>query len=293
LTTLEQQTITETSSCIHEHWLNGRKGKTRYWLSEPRQGQPLLLIHGYGALIEHWRRLMPLLQEQHTVCAFDLHNFGYSSPLNGQPSGKAWAQQAAQIIESVLQEPPIVIGHSMGGMVAAQLAHDYPQLVRGLVLTNSVGLPPERSPNALEQAFIGMVRAPVLGEILAEVVTNSWAVKRGLQSAYYNQEQVTPDLVEAFSGPLRKRGGPKAYLAVSRSFGQYQLDFAPGTVQQPTLLIWGEHDRSMPATQAEKFRQRFLPQAQISIIPDSAHCPFDEVPQAFADVVLPWIDTAV
>jgi pimeloyl-ACP methyl ester carboxylesterase len=249
----------------------------------------VLLIHGFGALIEHWRRFIPCLRPQHTVCAFDLHNFGYSTPLSGPPSSQAWTQQAAHVLTSVFDEPAIVIGHSMGGLVASHLARDYPHLVRGMVLVNSVGLPPEREPTAFERTLFGMVRTPGVGELLAEVITNAWSVRQGLVSAYWDKERVTPELVEAFTGPLRKPNGPKAYLSVSRALQGFRLNLEPGEVQTSTLIAWGEGDRAMPMQQAEQFRQQFFPHAEVHIIPETAHCPFDERPEAFADVVLPWI----
>ncbi len=274
---------------MHEQWLAGEQGTIRYWLSEERPGIPVVLIHGYGALIEHWRRVLPLLREQHTVCAFDLYNFGYSAQSRETPGKEIWVAQAAQVIREVVDQPAVVIGHSMGGMVAAQLAADHPELVRGMVLVNSVGLRPERDPSAFERVLFGAVRTPWLGELLSGVMTGSWAVRQSLLSAYYDKENVTPELVEAFSGPLRKPDGPQGYLAVSRAFQNLVLDIEPGTVQTPALVVWGEQDRSMPSTLAERFQRELFPQATVEIIAETAHCPFDERPAAFAELVLPWI----
>jgi pimeloyl-ACP methyl ester carboxylesterase len=292
LTTLEQQTITETPSSIHEHWLQGKTGKTRYWLSEPRKGQPLLLIHGYGALIEHWRRLMPLLQEQHTVCAFDLHNFGYSSPLNGQPGARAWAQQAAQVIDSVLQEPPIVIGHSMGGMVAAQLAHDYPQLVRGLVLVDTTGLPGVISmlPRA-KRAFCQAAQAPLAGELMMRVLDGPRGVRQFLHALYHRTECITPELVATLSGPFQRPHLAPFCLYMLRHFDKLTLDLRPGDVTAPTLIVWGANDPALSLTSGQAIHKRMFPHAHFEAIPNSGHCPFDETPEAFCDIVIPWFDT--
>ncbi len=250
----------------------------------------MLLIHGYGGVIEHWRRVLPLLQAQHTVCAFDLHNFGYSTPLKDTPPGKeSWAAQAADVIEQVFGMPAVVVGHSMGGVVAAHLAHQYPHLVRGVVFINSAGLPMGDGSGLLERLFFGAVHTPVVGELMAEMMASSWAVRQGLGSAYYQPEHVTPELVEAFSGPLRRSGGPQAYLAVSRAFDNLSLDITPGDIQAPALVVWGQYDRAMPSFLAEQFRQQFVPQAEVHLIPDTGHCPFDERPEAFAQVVMPWM----
>lgn len=288
-TILEAHTPATTRARLTEDWLDGDYGATRYWLSTTQQGLPLLFIHGYGALIDHWRRLLPLLSDAHTLCALDLYNFGYSARLQTPPTRELWAAQAAQVIADVLQEPAVVVGHSMGGMVATQLAHAYPHLVRGLVVSNSVGLPPERKPGAFERTLFHLLSTPMIGDMLASVMTNSWMVRQSLQPAYYDPKQVTPELVEIFSGPLRLPDGPQGYLAATRSFRNFALPFAPGAISVPALIFWGSDDRSMPVSMAEKFRQRFLPHADVHILEQTAHCPFDERPEEFARVLLAWL----
>jgi pimeloyl-ACP methyl ester carboxylesterase len=275
---------------VDEHWIEGQHGPIRCWVSPAKQGVPILLIHGYGGLIEHWRRVFPILQQEHTPYAFDLYNLGYSARLSVAPSKELWATQAAQVIDSLIGQPALVVGHSMGGMVGSQLARDYPHLVRGLVVVNSMGLPREKEPGALTRAMFGIIRAPLLGDALAEVVTNSWMVRQSLLPAYYNKDRVTPDLVEAFSGPLRQPGRARDYLAISRANQNFVLDIQPGQVQVPKLIIWGAEDRSMPATMAPRFQEEIFPDAGIKIIPETAHCPFDEAPETFCEVLLSWME---
>ena len=283
-------TISEQRYTITERWFAGEYGPTRYWLSEPQQGLPVLLIHGYGALIEHWRPVMRPIARQHTLCAMDLYFFGYSARPNVRPSKELWAAQAAAVIENILPGPAVVVGHSMGGIAAVQLAHDYPQLVKGLVLVNSSGmLNPEQPPSDLDRFFFNMTSAPLVGEMLANVFGNQWGARQGLRSAYYRKERVTNELVELFSKPLRQPGGAASYLAVTRSFNNFILDARPGAISAPSLIIWGEEDRSIPPAIATLFKQRMLPQADIQIIPESGHCPFDETPEAFCDKLLPWM----
>lgn len=275
---------------ITERRLNGDHGPIRYWESSPHQGEPVLLIHGYGALIEHWRPVMRPIARMHTLYAMDLYGFGYSARPRVGPTKELWAKQAADLIGSVMPGPAVVVGHSMGGMVASELARAYPQLVRGLVLVNSAGLPPTRSPSAFDRAFFNMLRMDGVGEMLAGVFTNPWGVRQGLLSSYYKKERVTPELVATFSAPLRQPGAAQYYLATTRSFADFFLDIKPGEVQAPTLLLWGEEDRSLPPSVATNFKQRMFPEAEITLIPESGHCPFDETPEAFCDVLLPWIN---
>ncbi|NNJ13035.1 alpha/beta hydrolase [Chloroflexales bacterium ZM16-3] len=280
-----------TTHTIHEHWLEGLHGPMRYWHSAPQRGIPVVLIHGYGAMIEHWRAVMRPIARQHCVVAPDLYYFGQSAIPHVPPSRRLWSDQIAELIADVSHGPAIVIGHSMGGMVAAQVAHDYPQLVRGLVLVDSTGLNnPQKQAPGLDSLFFNFVSSPGVGEILAGLLGNPLGARQGLFSAYYHKDRITPELIEQFSAPLRRRGGREAYLEVSRTFPELFLDFQKGDVTIPTLLIWGEHDGSVPPALAATFKRTLLPQAEIAIIPKSGHCPFDETPQEFCDILLPWLD---
>ncbi len=286
-------TLTDTQSIrrfeIREEYRNGPDGPMRAWVSSPQQGLPVLLIHGYGALIDHWRPVMRPIAGEHTLYAIDLYYFGYSARPEGRPSRERWAAQAAAFIRDTIGQPAVVVGHSMGGVVSAQLARSYPDLVKALVLVNSSGAQLQARPlSPIDRLMLDAIGAPLIGEALAGVFGNRWGVRQGLLSAYHRKECVTPELVETFSGPLR-RYGAGSYLKVSREFANLVLDLTPGEIQMPTLLIWGAEDRSIPPAHAEIIKNRMIPHAVIEIIPDSGHCPFDETPQAFLDILLPWL----
>lgn len=286
-------TLTNTESArrfeIREEYRSGPDGLMRAWISSPQQGLPVLLIHGYGALIEHWRPVMRPIASEHTLYAIDLYNFGYSARPAGRPSRERWAAQAAAFIRDTIGQPAVVVGHSMGGVVSAQLARSYPDLVKALVLVNSSGAQLQARPlSPIDRLMLDAIGAPLIGETLAGVFGNRWGVRQGLLSAYHRKECVTPELVETFSGPLR-RYGAGSYLKVSREFANLVLDLTPGEIQMPTLLIWGAEDQSIPPAHAEIIKNRMIPHAEIKIIPDSGHCPFDETPQAFLDILLPWL----
>lgn len=280
----------EEKYTISENWLEGRYGFTRYWESSPRHGVPIVLIHGYGGLIEHWWRVIRPLASQHTLYLVDLYGFGYSSILKTSPSKEFWADQVADLISKVLPDKAVVVGHSMGGVVATQVALDYPDFVQGLVLVDSTGLPEmNEAATPVERLIMGAIRAPLIGEVMGGLLSNPESVRHSLLSAYHRKEMVTPALIEAFSRPLRRNGGVASYLAASRAFERMLLDMKLGAIPAPTLIIWGAEDISLSPSHASLLKQRFFPDAQIQIIPDAGHCPFDEVPDAFCDALLPWI----
>ncbi len=283
-------TIIETTQSISEYYLEGEYGRMRYWRSTPQQGVPIVLIHGYGALIEHWRRVMPRIAQEHTVYALDLYGFGYSTRPRVPPTCQMWSRQVATLLEHVQSDAAVIVGHSMGGIVATQFARDYPQLTRGLVLVNSAGLQPTQEPSAFGRAFFRLVQSNGVGEILAGIFANSWGVRQGLLSAYHRKEMVTPELIEIFSAPLREPNSIQSYLATMRALMNLSLDIKPGDLPGPTLLLWGAKDRSIPPAVAQFFKQQLVPHADIHVITDSGHCPFDEAAEDFCTALLPWVN---
>ena len=282
-------TTSEHHYSVTEQHLPGAHGPTRYWASEPRHGLPVLFIHGYAALIDHWRPIVRPVAHHHSFYALDLYGFGYSARPPGPVTKARWVEQVATVLREVIGEPAIVVGHSMGGMVATEVARCHPELTRGLVLVNSSGMQLHERPLTLtDELMLNLVGTPGFGEALVGVFANQWVVHQGLLAAYHRKERVTPELVATFSGPLQRYGGA-SYLAVTRASRELEIDLQPGGYNGPTLLIWGAEDRSIPPSDAEAIRRRVLPQAEIALLPASGHCPFDETPEAFCDVLLPWL----
>jgi pimeloyl-ACP methyl ester carboxylesterase len=269
-------------------------GDLRYWRSEPEQGEAIVLVHGYGARLEHWRRVLRPLARNHTVYAVDMPGFGLSCKPRRRYNREWLAQQIHEFQQLAVRRPAIFVGHSMGGMVVAQLAKDYAAGVRGLVLVDSGGMrDPDRAFSASAQVLFGALRIPLVGEAMALFMANRDAVRQGLLQSYYDKSHVDEALVDLFAEPLLLPGGTQSYLAATREFENYQLDIVPGEVTVPVLIIWGEQDASLSPRMAAEFQRRMFPQAERVIIPDCGHNPFDECPEPFLAALLPWLERAI
>jgi pimeloyl-ACP methyl ester carboxylesterase len=302
---------------ITEHYVNWKPGRFRYWQSIPRyesidsqeaklaeesrEKPALVFIHGYGAMIEHWREAFAGLRGRYRMYALDLLGFGFSEKLPGSKvkySAELWARQIRDLLVHKGESKAILLGHSMGGMAAIQFARMYPDKIEGLVLVDSSGLPEQgklEEEGARQQGrnrfnfgnlLFNAISAPGVGEMMALAMTSTeWAAKAGLVQAYKDRSKVTPQLVEQFQAPLRTPGAALSYLAVTRSFADFQLPIKPGDLTLPTLIIWGEFDKSMPPNLMLPKWQKLFPQAEVYLVKDAAHCPQDERP----DLVNPQI----
>jgi pimeloyl-ACP methyl ester carboxylesterase len=276
---------------IIERWLSGPHGPMRYHVSAARPGPPLVLLHGFGAMIEIWHRALRCLASRHTCYMPDFYGFGYSAALH-HPDKHVWVEQVAALLHEVVREPAVLVGNSLGGMVAAQVARAYPQQVRALALVDSTGLAgTAQLYSGLERLFYRIVQTPGLGEVLAGALGRPFGVRQFLLHLYYRKEQITPHLVATLSGPFRRPHTASFCLRVLRDFEHLALDVRPGDIAVPTLLIWGEHDPVLPPLMAYRLQSEIMPHAEIQIIPQSGHCPFDETPGAFCATLLSWLDS--
>ncbi|KAF4381125.1 hypothetical protein F8388_012047 [Cannabis sativa] len=108
---------------------------------ESKSNPPLLLVHGFGASIPHWRRNIRTLAQNHTVYAIDLLGFGASDKPEGFPyTMETWAQLILDFLDEIVKKPTVLVGNSVGSLACLIAASESNQsLVRGLVLLNCAG----------------------------------------------------------------------------------------------------------------------------------------------------------
>lgn len=294
---------------ITEHFARWEPASFRYWqaipspelgntnseaLAEAAKSKPaIVLIHGYGASVEHYRRTFNGLKGRYRIYGLDLVGFGLSEKKNGlqvKYSPELWARQVNDLLTFKGEKKVILVGHSLGGMVALRFSQLFPDKVEGLVLIDTAGLP-DQGQAELEGArrqgrrnvdvgslLFNAIRTPGVGEAMALLLTNQWSARRSLEDAYWDKRKVTSQLVEQFVEPLRTPGASASYLAITRNFSSYQLPIKPGEIKVPTLIIWGEHDKWMPAATMLPRWQKLIPQAEVYTVTGAAHCPQDERP---------------
>jgi len=98
---------------------------------------PLLLIHGFGASTDHWRKNVAGLSQEFEVWAIDLLGFGRSAKPDWIYGGDLWRDQLHDFIQRVIGQPAVLAGNSIGGYAALCVAAQHPESVVGLVLLNS------------------------------------------------------------------------------------------------------------------------------------------------------------
>lgn len=294
------QTVTATVTGQYWQW----REQNIYYVqagTNPTTNPPLLLIHGFGASTDHWRKNIAELQGDFSVYAIDLLGFGRSSKPDWVYSGTLWEEQLYAFIQEVIGQPVILAGNSLGGYVALCVAGNHPEWARGLILLNSAGpfsdadskTPQKPSlKQRLQKAIRSLLLQPWTSFLLFQYTRRKSMIRRTLKQVYLDQSAVTEQLVEDIYRPSCDRGAAKVFASVFKSPRGDKVDELLQRLQVPLLLLWGEGDPWMDThARSRKFHQ-FYSQITEHFL-KAGHCPHDEVPQQVDAKIKDWVDTVI
>lgn len=258
---------------------------------------PILFIHGFGASIDHWRKNLGFFSGDRMSYAIDLVGFGASEKIERSFQIDFWVEQLFAFWTDFLGEPVILVGNSIGSLVAMACAAKYPEMSQGLVLINlpDTTLREEMIPQRIrpvltkiEQLFTApILLKPLFYWLRSPKVIRSWA---GL--AYHDRSAVNDELVDILSTPAKDRGAANTFVALFKSMPQ--SSFGPSaklTLPQlniPILLLWGECDRMVMPSLAKTF-VAYNENIELRMLPNAGHCPHDEIPETVNALIQDWL----
>lgn len=249
-------------------------------------GEVLLLIHGMGGDSSSWRALVPILSKKYRVIAPDLLGHGQSDKPRGDYSLGAFAVCLRDLLDALGIAKATVIGHSLGGGVAMQFAHQHRDYCRRLVLISSGGL------GADVGRLLRLLSLPgaelVLPLIAARPVIHVGNALRALRPA--DQEVTRFSETWRAHASLSNRGNRQAFLRTLRSVVDHRgqavcaLNRLHFNADLPSLIICGEQDRVIPVAHAHAAHAA-LPNSRLHVIPDVWHHPQVECPDTVARLI--------
>ena len=282
-------TVEERDVVLHGHRLVYRIGGDELGAERP----VLLLIHGLGGSSATWREVLPAFARRYTVVVPDLLGHGESDKPSHDYSLGAHANVLRDLMIAIGYERATVVGQSLGGGVALQLAYQHPQRCERLVLVSSGGLGSEVSWLLRALTLPGVeYLMPVLFPSFVRDAGNALSRRLrglGLRAPRLEEEWRTyvsltePGNRSSFMRTLRSVVDP-AGQAVSATDRLYLAS------QVPTLILWGRRDRMIPVEHAFAAHEA-IPQSRLVIFEDSGHFPQAEEPQRFFGVVSDFVDT--
>ena len=230
-------------------------------------GPPLILISGLGYGLWQWHKMVPLLSEQFRVITFDNRGAGQTDKPAGPYSAAMLADDTAGLLKALGTDRAIVLGHSMGGFIAQQMALSHSHCIDTLVLASTT--------------FGGPNQIPVTPEALA-ILTDTTLdpverMRRGSAVACApGFAEAHPEIVEELTQyRLTVPVPPEAYqsqLAIGLSLATAEAAFEGklGNIDIPTLIFFGEHDNVVPPGNADLLAAE-IPGSRVYILPDAGH----------------------
>lgn len=253
------------------------KGCTLYY-AEYGHGAPLILIHGLGSSSQDWEMQVPVLSRHYRLVVLDVRGHGRSQKPRERYSIQGFTADLVALIDHLQLGPAHVVGLSMGGMIAFQLAVDEPQRLKSLCIVNSAPEVKVRSANdywqwAKRWSLARLLSLDTIGKALGERL-------------FPKPEQAT--LRQA----MRQRwatNDKRAYLASFDAIVGWGVQERLSTITCPTLVISADHDYT-PVAQKQNY-VKLLPDARLVVIEDSRHAtPLDQ-PELFNHTLLDFLKT--
>lgn len=245
------------------------------------QGPTLVLSHALGCDLGMWDEVVQRLQARYTVIRYDHRGHG-SSPCHAETFAiEDMADDAAELIGQVADQPVHFVGLSMGGMVAQALAVRHPHLVRSMVIANSASHYDDAA-RSLWQARVQSVRQHGM-EAIAD-----GALQRWFTPSFLNDPLLGHQRTQAMRRTLVRT--PSAFYAASCE-AVAGIDFRQSNrhVRQPTLVVAGSEDLATPPMLSEVMANA-IPESRLSVL-NTAHLSAVEQPDAFAELVLQFLPT--
>lgn len=240
-------------------------------------GVPVALIHGLGSSGRDWEQQIPALANRYRVLTYDVRGHGRTSKPRGPYSVRQFADDLAALLVQLDHRPAHVVGISMGGMIAFQLAVDHPELVRSLTIVNSG---PALVPHTFAEHIavwtrrgIAKLRGPAgMGGMLAPRLF-----------PYPDQEPLRQQFIRRWA-----ENDKDAYYAALNAIIGWSVVDRVGSIGVPVLVMASDHDYT--PVSAKQAYLPLIPGATLTVIPDARHALPVERPEAFNTALRAFLD---
>jgi pimeloyl-ACP methyl ester carboxylesterase len=281
-------------------------GSLRVHHTHGGRGSPVVFIHGLGSSgYMEWRQNLESVAGRHRVFAPDLPGFGRTDKPRARYAIPYFARFVRRYMTGRGLRSAALVGTSLGGRIALEVALEEPKLVRKLVLVNTLGL--GRPHVGAAQVAYGLVTIPGVGETVMNVARDAlrWAPPRMIRRVAGRYSGVSTDLErtmdDAYLNDLREMYGAEgfhdAYLSTIRNLvnpralfgGHHDATRRLDELKIPVQLIWGANDPLFPLAHASHAHS-LIQNSRLAVIDGAGHTPQAERPEEFNRVLHEFLD---
>jgi len=267
-------------------------------------GPPVLLVHGFGANVEHFRKNIPVLAQKHKVYAVDLLGFGQSAkPADFQHRMEEWRDLLVEFVQEFIDEPVVLVGNSIGSLACVMASAELGDQVKAMALLNCSG---GMNNKAVADDWRLKVIYPAL-KFVDYLLSIKWLAKRlfdgfrsrdniksVLSSVYIDKESVDDELVDLIYNPSCDEGALETFVSIiTGPPGPSPKTLIP-SIHCPILLMWGSRDTLTPLNGPLGKYFQDLPNhrsdTEFILLDSVGHCPHDEAPALVHSHLLPWLE---
>ena len=246
------------------------------------EGDPLIILHGLFGMLDNWRTVARKLEEKYQCILVDLRNHG-KSPHADEMNYKAMAEDVKELIDDLQLKSPVVLGHSMGGKTAMQLALDHPDTLQKIIV---VDISPTRYPPHHETIL------KAIQSVEPSKLTERSEAEEILRSYLGDDEANIQFLLKNIS--RKPEGGFEWKANMSVLINQYDAIMAgidADTVfEKPALFVRGERSNSLKDEDWPVIVKLF-PLAELVTIANAGHWVHADQPQALIDTLIAFMES--
>ena len=300
----------ENKNCNYWHW-NGFK--IAWFVENENNNKPLIFIHGFGVNSNHWRKnIKSFAKEGYAVYSIDLLGFGKSDQPGIKQVGKLdngiWCDQIADFINEIIRpinsKKVILVGNSLGGLVALTCAVSIPEEISGIIASPlpdpvSLNINDSTDNSKFKNIKINIIKLfvkllPI--EFILYVINKFGLIYYFLNFAYEKKESIDKELFNIVSIPSKRPSASRALramcLGMSTRSNKLKSSFLLKVISEakkvPFLLIWGEKDNFIPLIYGKRIAKLY-PWVELKVISNSGHCVHDEDHHLFNTISKKWI----
>ena len=273
----------------------------------------IVLVHGFGASKDHWRFNQKSISSIATCYALDIVGFGESSQPKAQLSYEKkqpnsftycfdkWSQQIVDFCDQIVQKPVLLIGNSIGAVIALKSSKELINGCAGVILIDCAQRTMDDKRLSEQSLFMRLMRPIIktlvrqrfLSNALFTNAANPGFIEKILKIAYPSGNNIDKELIDILFQPTQRGGAPEAFRGFINLFDDYLAPDLLKNLNIPVHLIWGEKDPWEPVKEAQKWYETFECIKSLNIIFEAGHCPHDEMPEKVNPILKKIIQEAM